>query len=287
MNRNTRNRAIKDFIFIILGVLSAGFGLKGFLMAEGFLDGGVTGISLLVSAVSEYPVFLLVPIINIPFLIMGYRHIGQSFAIKSIVAVFALALALAFIEYPVVTRDNLLISAFGGFFLGLGTGMTVRGGAVIDGTEVFAIIISKKSSLSIGDVVLILNIIIFSFAAYLISVEIALYAILTYLVASKILDYIVDGVDEYTGVNIISDYSDEIRNMITKKIGSGVTVYKAKRGFTEEGIQGNRVDVLFTVLTRFEATRLTREIEEIDPNAFVTMYSINEARGGVVRRRKI
>lgn len=278
---------IKDFIFISLGILSAGFGLKSFLMPDGFIDGGVTGISLLISAVSNFPTAVLIAVINIPFLILGYKQINVAFAVKSVVSVIALAFAITYIDYPIITHDKLLIATFGGFFLGLGTGMTVRGGAVIDGTEILAIYLNKKTSLSIGDIILIFNIIIFGFATYLLSIEIALYAILTYLAASKTVDFVIEGVDEYTGVNIISEKSDEIRQSIINKVGSGVTVYKAKRGYTEEGFQGNRVDVLFTVLTRLEVTKLKREIEKIDPNAFITMYSINEAKGGVVKKRHI
>lgn len=220
----TATRLFKDIVFISIGILSAGFGLKGFLLPNGFIDGGVTGISLLIEVLTNYSLPVLIVIINLPFIILGYFQIGKSFAINSVVAIIGLAIALVAIEYPIITSDKLLVAVFGGFFLGGGIGLTVRGGGVLDGTEVLAIYLSRKTGLTIGDLILIFNIFIFSIAAYLLSIETALYSILTYLAASKTVDFVIEGVEEYIGVTIISTHSEEIKVMIIEKMGRGVTI---------------------------------------------------------------
>ena len=275
----TRN-LFKHVFFISLGVLSAGFGLKGFLLPNGFVDGGVTGISLLVEALTNYPLSLLIIIINAPFIILGYFQIGRLFAIKSVVAIAGLALALIVIDYPIITSDKLLIAVFGGFFLGSGIGLTIRGGGVLDGTEVLAIYLTKKIGLTIGDLILIFNIIIFAVAAYLLSVETALYSILTYLTASKTVNLVVEGVEEYIGVTIISTQSEAIRIMIIEKMGKGVTIYDGKRGYGKRGENLNKTDVIYSVITRLEMTRLQTEIQKIDTNAFIVMNKVMDLQGG-------
>ncbi len=216
---------IRDSVFILIGIASAGFGLNGFLLPNSFIDGGVTGISLLTTEMTGIPLSILIVIINLPFLFLGFSQIGKGFALKSIIAIIGLALVIQFVQYPIITSDKLLIAVFGGFFLGAGIGLAIRGGAVLDGTEVLAIYLSKKTGLTIGDIILIFNIIIFSFGAYILSIEIALYAILTYFSASKTVDFIIEGVEEYTGITIISNNSEKIRLMITEKLERGVTIY--------------------------------------------------------------
>lgn len=277
----------KEFAFIVAGIFSAGFGLKSFLLPSHFIDGGVTGISLLVSAVTGLPLAILIAVINIPFIILGYKQISRNFALKSISAIIGLALVIAFVEFPIVTHDKLLISAFGGFFLGAGIGLSVRGGAVIDGTEVLAIHLSKDRSISVGDIILIFNIMIFTVAIYLLSVETALYAILTYLAASKTVDFIIEGIEEYTGVNIISEKSDEIRQLITMDLGRGVTIYNGKRGYSPDGSEMSSLDIVFTVVTRLEVSKLKREVELIDPQAFIVMHSIKDTKGGMIKKRPL
>lgn len=278
---------IKDIVAISLGIISAGFGLKSFLLPNSFIDGGVTGISLLTSGVTGFPLPLLILIINIPFLILGYTQIGKSFAIKSVLAICGLALALIFIEYPVITSDKLLVAAFGGFFLGAGIGLSVRGGAVLDGTEILAITVSRKAGLTIGDIILIFNVMIFSVAAYLLTIEVALYSILTYLAASKTIDFIIEGVEEYTGVTIVSSHSDEIRLMLTEKMGRGVTIYNGKRGYGKKNDHLGAVDIVFTVITRLEIASLQTEVEKIDRHAFIVMNSIKDTKGGMIKKRPL
>ncbi len=272
---------------IVLGMLSAGLGLKGFLLPSGFIDGGVTGISLLLSELTGWPLSVLLILINIPFIYLGYKNIQRGFAFKTMVAISGLALCLIFIPYPILTTDKLLVAVFGGFFLGAGVGLTMRGGGVIDGTEIMAVTISRKGGLTVGDVILIINIIIFSFAAFFLSVERAMYSILAYLAASRTIDFLISGLEEYTGVNIISTKSEDIRLMITEKLGRGVTIYNGKRGYGQHGHRLQDTDIVFTVITRLEISNLKAEIEKIDPQAFVIMHSIKDTKGGMIKKRPL
>jgi uncharacterized membrane-anchored protein YitT (DUF2179 family) len=280
-------REFLNGIAILIGVFSAAFGLKSFLLPNNFIDGGITGISLLLSAISDIEVSVLIVALNIPFMILGYRQIGLNFVIKMALGVICLAVVVATFTFPVLTADKLLVAVFGGFFLGAGIGLTMRGGGVIDGTEVMAISSSRTTGLTIGDIILIVNVVIFSFAAWLLSLEIALYSILTYLSASKTVDFIIEGIEEYTGVTIISSHNEEIRLMITEHLGRGVTVYKGTRGFGKTGEKKGEIDILYSVITRLEVARLNTEIEKIDPAAFVIMNSIKDTRGGMIKKRKI
>ena len=256
------------------------------LLPNKFIDGGATGISLLIAELTTIPLYFLLLLINIPFVFLGYKIIGKTFAIKTAITIIGLAICLATIHFPEVTHDKLLVSVFGGFFLGAGIGLSVRGGAVIDGTEVLAIFLSRKLGTTIGDIIIIINSLIFSAAAYLLSVETALYSMITYLVASKTLDFVIEGIDEYTGVTIISSHSDEIRKMIMEKIGRGLTVYKGKRGYGSHG-ERNDIDIIYTVITRLELNKLNTEILKIDPNAFVVMHSVKDTKGGMIKKRAL
>lgn len=256
-------------------------------MPNEFIDGGAMGIALLISETTEVSLSFLIVAVNLPFLILGFSHIGKEFAIKSIIAIIFLALVVHFVPYPLITSDKLLIAVFGGFFLGVGIGMAIRGGSVIDGTEVLAIFLSKRTGLSIGDIILIFNIIIFSCGAYILSIEIALYAILTYLAASKTINFVIEGVEEYTAITIISEKSDELRLMITEKLGSGVTIYNGKGGYAKKGGPSKQIDIILTVITRLEIARLKKEVEQIDPNAFLIMNSIKDTKGGMIKKRSL
>ncbi len=276
---------IRESFFILLGILSACFGLKGFLLPNAFIDGGVTGISLIISETTNIPLSILLVVINIPFLILAFSTINKQFAIRSIIAIILLAISVHFIPVPLVTDDKLLIAVFGGFFLGLGIGLAIRGGSVIDGTEVLAIFISKKTSLTIGDVILLFNVFIFLVAAYVFSVEIAMYAMLTYLAASKTIDFVVSGIEEYVGVTIISGKSEEIRLVIVEKLGHGCTLYQGKRGYAQNGEVLEDTEIIYTLITRLELTKLQTEIDKIDSNAFTVMHSIKDAKGGMIRKK--
>jgi uncharacterized membrane-anchored protein YitT (DUF2179 family) len=279
-------RTVKDFLLITAGIFSAAFGFKGFLLTNHFIDGGATGISLLISALSNIPLYILIIAVNIPFVILAYNILGKSFAVKTALAISGLALCLATVSFPDVTKDNLLVAVFGGFFLGAGIGLSVRGGAVLDGTEVLAIYLSRKFGTTLGDIIVIINVVIFSAAAYFLSVEIALYSMITYMSASKTLDFIIEGIEEYIGVTIISMYSEDIRQMIIDNMGRGFTVYNGKRGFGKTG-EAIEIDIVYTVVTRLELNRLNQEIEKIDPSAFVVMSSIKDTKGGMIKKRPL
>lgn len=285
--RLTKRSAVNIFLMSV-GVLSAGFGLRSFLLPNDFIDGGAVGISLLISEVTNTPLSILLFLVNVPFIIIGYKTIGKEFAIKTTLGIIALSFVVAFFPYPQITHDKLLVSIFGGFFMGTGIGLAVRGGGVIDGTEVLAINLSKKIGITIGDVILIINVIIFSVAAYLLTIEVALYSMLTYLSASKTVDFIIEGIEEYTGVTIISHKSTEIKHMISETMGHGVTIYKGEKGFGKTGLHNDsNIDIVYTVLTRLEVSKLNSEIEKIDPSAFIIMNSIKDTQGGMIKKRAL
>ena len=273
---------VHDFIFILLGILCAGFGLKGFLLPNLFIDGGVMGISLMIAELTVLPLSILIVAVNIPFLILGFTTLSRQFTIKSIIAIVLLAITVHFIPFPIITEDKLLIAAFGGFFLGMGIGLAIRGGSVIDGTEILAIYINRKTPLTIGDVILIFNVLIFGIAAYVLTIEIALYAILTYIVASKTVDFVVSGIEEYVGVTIISEKNKELRRTIIDKLGRGCTIYYGKRGKSQK-----ETEIIYTLMTRLELAKLHMEVDKIDRGAFVIMHSIKDAKGGLVKKRPL
>lgn len=276
--------AVKDFTYVIIGIFSAGFGLKGFLLPNRFIDGGATGISLLLENITHLNLSYLLILVNIPFLILAAKTFSIKFAFRSIVSIAILALVVHYVNYPIITEDRLLVAVFGGFFLGLGIGMAMRGGNVIDGTEVLAIWLSKKLSITVGDVLLLINIIVFSFAAYILSIEIALYAILTYLSAAKTVDFVVDGVEQYVGVTIISEHHAELKMMIVKKLRRACTIYTGKGGY-EEGGKGYEKDIIYTVVTRLELAKLHTEIDKIDEHAFIIMGLVKDIKGGMIKRK--
>ena len=277
---------VKDVFLVLLGILSATFGFKAFLLTNHFIDGGATGISLLVASLTKIPLYVLIIGVNLPFVFLGYNVIGKQFAIKTAFAIGGLSIALATLTFPNITDDNLLVAVFGGFFLGAGIGFAIRGGAVIDGTEVLAIYLSRKFGTTIGDVIIIINILIFSTAAYFLGIEVALYSMITYLAASKTLDFIVEGIEEYIGITIVSSHNEEIREMIINTMGRGVTVYSGKKGFGKRG-ETKETDIVYTVVTRLELNKLMTELDKISPSAFVVMNSVKDTRGGMIKKRPL
>lgn len=274
-------RELKNGALIAAGTLSAGLGLHGFLLPSNLIDGGVTGISMLLARVSGWPLAVLIPIVNFPFLVVGYRHLGTAFALRSAIGIGGLAFALAFIHFPVVTNDRILDAVFGGFFLGAGIGLAVRGAAVLDGTEIAALLISRHSSLmKVGDVILSFNVILFLVAMAVLGVESALYSILTYISAARTLDFIIHGIEEYTAMTIMSDRSEFIRRRITGELGRGVTVYRAVGGMS-----GEEREILYCVITRLEISAVRTIIREVDERAFVITHPLADVQGGTVRKR--
>jgi len=275
----------RSLLLVISGIFSAAFGLKGFLLSSHFIDGGVTGVSMLIAEVLGLPLSVLIFVINIPFVAIGYRQIGRRFAVKTALAIFGLALCLFFIKFPDVTPDRLLTAVFGGFFIGAGIGLAIRGGAVLDGTEIAALLVSRKSHLlKVGDVILILNIFIFLAAAFLLSVESALYSILTYIAASKTIDFLLHGVEQYTAITIISPKNDEIRAAITDRLQRGVTVFRGHGGMGSTGVHVEDNEILYCVVTRLEIGTIKDAVSAIDPAAFITTHTLTDVDGGLLKR---
>lgn len=278
--------AIQSAVLMILGIFSAGMGLKGFLLSSKFIDGGVTGISMLIAETTGAPLSVLIFLINLPFLFLGYKRLGTSFAIKSALAIGGLSLCLALVHFPDVTHDKLLTAVFGGFFIGVGIGLAIRAGAVLDGTEIAALLVSKKAQiLKVNDVILLLNVVIFSTAMFFLGVESALYSILTYLAASQMIDFMLNGIERYTGLTVVSAKGEAIRKRITD-MGRGVTVYQVKSGYGKDGQINDPRDVIFTVATRLEIPSIKKAILTIDPSAFIVQQSIDDTTGGLVKRKR-
>ena len=273
-------RELLNVLLIAAGILSAGMGLKGFLLSSNFIDGGVTGVSMLLAKLTAAPLSVWLPAVNVPFIAIGYRQMGRAFAIRSALAIAGLSAALATIHFPDVTPDRLLTAVFGGFFIGAGIGLAVRGGAVLDGTEIAALLISKRSALmKVGDVILAFNIVLFLAAMSLLGVEPALYSILTYITAARTLDFVIYGLEQYTAITIVSARSAGIRERIVGELERGVTVYK---GFG--GMSGAEQEILYCVVTRLEIGKVKTIVRAVDPQAFIVSHPLADAEGGVVKR---
>jgi len=278
---------LKNVFLIAAGIAAATLGLKGFLLPNGFLDGGATGISLLLNLKTGIDISVLIMVVNLPLIAIGWRQVSKTFALKTFLAVSVFAIVIHFFDMRILTEDKLLISVFGGFFLGAGIGLAMRGGCVIDGTEVLAVFIARKSSLSVGDFIALFNIVLFSAAAFLVNLETALYSMLTYITASKTIDFIITGIEEYIGVTIISEKADEIKESIITNLGRAVTVYKGEGGYGKRGVVEEERKIIFSVVTRLEVQKLVSEIEKIDREAFVIQHTINDTKGGMIKKRSL
>ncbi len=272
-------RELGNFLWITVGILSAGFGLHGFLQSSRFIDGGATGVSMLLADIFGWPLPVLIPLINLPFIALGYRLIGKAFAIRSALAILGLSICLATVHYPDITPDLLLTAVFGGFFIGVGMGLAMRGGSVLDGTDIAALLISKKIRMfRVGEVILAGNIVIFAIAAGTLGSERAMYSILTYMAASKTLEFVLHGIEQYTAIWIVSARNESIRQAITGQLGRGVTVYKGRGGH-----RGGDLDILYCVVTRLEIGRVLGIAQSIDPSAFISVFPLADVQGGVVK----
>jgi uncharacterized membrane-anchored protein YitT (DUF2179 family) len=277
-----------DIILIIFGVIIAAFALKNFLVPNQFFDGGVTGISLLASELTKTPLSYVILLANLPFILMGLYTVGRRFALKTFAAILFLGICLISLpEYP-VTKDLLLVSVFGGFFLGIGIGLTMRAGCAVDGIEILALYTWRRTSFTISEIIMALNIVIFSIAGFHFGIDKAFYSILTYFTASKTIDWVIEGIEAYTGVTIISGKSEIIKERLVKELGRGITIYKGERGYLPGKYEiHNDCDIIFTVITRLELRKLKNVVNEIDSNAFVFANTIKEASGGILKRRHI
>ncbi len=283
----TINGWFADLLYILSGVLLAAFALKGFLVPNYFFDGGITGISLLIHDIWYVNLAYVIILANLPFIIMCIYAINLKYALKTLACIILLGICLL-LPYPTVTEDKLLISIFGGFFLGIGTGLAMRAGCAIDGIEVLALYTWKKTSFTITEIILAINIVIFSIAAFKFGIDSALYSMLTYFTVSKTIDYVVEGLEAYLGVTIISGKSEIIKDRLVNEMGRGITIYKGERGFLPGKFETYQdVDIIFTVVTRLELRKLKNLVHDIDSRAFVFANMIREASGGIIKRRHI
>jgi uncharacterized membrane-anchored protein YitT (DUF2179 family) len=277
---------LTDIVYTVAGILFSGFALKSFLVPNNFFDGGVTGISLLIHELYHLNIAYIIIIANIPFIIMGGIQINKAYAIKTSLAVIGLGLCLLYLPYPEITSDKLLVSIFGGVFMGIGVGLAIRGGCALDGIEVLALYTGKRISFTISEIILGINIIIFLIAAIQLGLPTALYSILTYYTASRTINFVIEGLEEYTGVTIISGENAAIKEQLVMTMSKGITVYKGERGFLKDSFDVSQpVDIIFTVVTRLEVRRLRNLVHDIDPKAFVFTSTIKEAAGGVLKKR--
>jgi uncharacterized membrane-anchored protein YitT (DUF2179 family) len=279
---------ISDILLILFGVIITSFALKGFLMPNHFFDGGITGISLLIHEVYDFPLGYVIVLANLPFIAISFFSINKGFAFKTFFTVVLLGLCLLYPEFPVITNDKLLISIFGGFFLGVGIGLTMRAGCAVDGIEVLALYTLRRSSFTISEIILGINIIIFSLAATQFGIQTALYSMLTYFTASQTIDYVIEGMNAFTGVTIISGKSELIKFSLVNDLKRGITIYKGERGYLPGKFDvHDDCDIIFTVISRLELRKLKNMVTEIDPNAFVFASTIKETSGGIIRKRHL
>ncbi len=279
--------SLHSVFYTLLGVICAVFALKGFMIPNHFLDGGVTGISILLHEVFHINISLLILFINIPFLYIGYHKIGKNFAVQAAISISLLAVLMHFTEIPMVTEDKILIAVFGGFLIGLGIGFVIKAGGVLDGLEVIADYTNKKSGFSTSEIILFVNTLIFLAAAFYFGIEAAMYSILTYFTATRTSDYVVDGFEEYTALTVISKEHELVKSIIVNDFNKAISVYKGERGYLPGSFDvKSDCDIILTIVTRLEIHRIKQAISEADPAAFFYIQSIKEVTGGVIKQKR-
>jgi uncharacterized membrane-anchored protein YitT (DUF2179 family) len=272
-------------VYNLVGVALAAIALEAFMLPNKFLDGGVTGIAILINLQFGINLNLLLFLLNVPFLIMGYKKIGKTFAVQATISVFLLIIILELMHMEPVTNDKVLIAVFGGFLMGTGIGFIIRGGGLIDGFEVITDFTQKNSAFSGSEITLFLNSLIMLAAAFFFGIEPAMYSLLTYFTAIKVTDYVVDGFEEYTALTIISKEHEQVKELIVKKFGKAISVYKGERGYLPETFHIHHdCDIIMAVVTRLEIHRMKKAISEIDPKAFFYVQTIKEVKGGIVKQ---
>lgn len=278
--------SIINLLHIIAGVSLAVLAMKGFMIPNRFLDGGVTGISILLHEIFHINISILVIALNLIFIYFGYIKIGKTFAVQTSIAVILLSIGLLFIDIPAITNEKLLIAIFGGIFMGAGIGLVIRGGGVIDGAEVIAVFTRRKVGFSNSEIIMLINCIIFAIAAIEFGIETAMYSIITFFTATRATNYVVDGIEEFTAMNIISSKEEEVKNFLVNELGKGITVYKGERGYLPGSFDiKTDCQIIVTIVTRLEIKQIQDNLVKIDPKAFVYVQSIKEASGGILKAK--
>ncbi|MBC7423349.1 MAG: YitT family protein [Ferruginibacter sp.] len=275
-----------SLLLILLGTGLAVLAMKGFMIPNRFLDGGITGISILLHEIFHINISFLVIILNVLFVYLGYKRIGKTFAVQTTIAVLLLSLGLLFIDINPITHDKLLIAIFGGILMGTGVGLVIRGGGVIDGAEVIAVFTGRKTGFSNSEIILLINTMIFAVAAFQFGIETAMYSIITYFTATRAINYVVDGIEEFTAMNIISSQPEEIKSLLVNELGKGITIYKGEKGYLPGSFEvKTAADIIVTIVTRLEIKQIHDAVMNIDPKAFIYVQSIKEAAGGILKHK--
>lgn len=279
----TRRRLFLKVLFMTLGGIIMGVGLEFFLIPNSISDGGVVGISIMLSHLLNIPLGVLLFTINLPFFYIGYKQIGKTFALSSLyaVSIFSITTSL-FHHYKEFTADPLLASVFGGILLGIGIGIVIREGGSTDGSEIMAILFTKRSAFSVGEVIMFINFFILGSAGFVFGWDKAMYSLITYFIAYKVIDIVIVGLDESKSAMIISDVPEEIGAAIRDRLGRGVTYLEGTGGYTHE-----QKKVIYCVVTRLEEAKLQAIVDDIDENAFLAIANVAEVRGGRFKKKDI
>lgn len=274
---------IKKYTMLFLGSILASIGLEIFLVPNQIIDGGIVGLSIMASYITSIPLSIFLIVLNLPFLYVGYNQIGKTFTLSTIFSVVSLAYWVSFFHpIPELTHDLFLAAVFGGIIVGLGVGIIIRYGGSLDGTEIVAIILDKKTAFSVGEIIMFFNLFILGIAGFVFSWDKAMYSLVAYFIAFKMIDLVIQGLDESKGIMIVSDNPDEIASALMDRLGRGVTIFHGEGGYT-----GSPKKVLYSVITRLEIAKLKSIVEEKDENAFVTIHEVHEVLGGKVKKRAI
>lgn len=277
---------LKNILHLVLGTGLAVLAMKGFMIPNRFMDGGITGISILLHELFHINISVLVIVLNIFFVYLGYVRIGKTFAVQTSIAVVLLAIGLLFVDVEPITHDKLLIAIFGGVLIGTGIGLVIRGGGVIDGAEVIAVFTQRRTGFSNSEIIMLFNTVIFSVAAFQFGIETAMYSIITYFCATRATDYVVDGIEEYTSLNIISTKQEEVKNYLVNELNKGITVFKGERGYLPDSFDiKTDCEIIFTIVTRLEIKQIEDALMGIDPKAFMYVQTIKEASGGILKSK--
>lgn len=276
-------RQVLKYFLLFIGTVLAASGLEFFIIPNKMIDGGIVGISIIISYLSKVPLGILTFLLNLPFMIFGYKQIGKSFVISSLFANISFSYWVSvFHPIPELTQDILLAAVFGGIILGVGVGIILRYGGSLDGTEIVALILSEKTGFSVGQIVMFFNLFILGSSGLIFGWDRAMYSLIAYFIAYKVIDITVDGLDEEKAAYIISDNWKEIGDAITARLGRGVTYLNGKGGFTQED-----KTVIYSVVTRLEIAKLKGIIQELDENAFMTIHDVADVMGGKYKKKAI
>ena len=280
---NPAFRQAKKYIMLFIGSIIAASGLEFFLVPNQIIDGGVVGISILLSHLTGVSISIYIVVLNLPFLYLGYMQIGKTFCLSTLFSVVSLSYWVAYFHpIPELTHDFFLAATFGGVLVGIGVGLIIRYGGSLDGTEIVAIILDRKSGFSVGEIVMFFNVFILGSAGLVFGWDKAMYSLVAYFVAFKVIDLTIEGLDESKGVMIVSDNADNIAEVLLARLGRGVTILHGQGGYSQEPKK-----VLYSVITRLEIAKLKAIIDEIDPAAFVTIQDVHDVIGGRVKKKAI